>query len=140
VPGGIGYSLTPRQEPTIGRVLVSLLGEDPGAALLVLTAKAESPLARAADVAVVLPQTPDSDPGGIIAMASGTSGLFHLDEGQWRTDLSVHAPDIGDEGNDAGIAANRAFGAPSKTDGGFRDVWWADVWCAARESNPQPAD
>jgi hypothetical protein len=115
VPGGIGYSLTPRQEPTIGRVLVSLLGEDPGAALLVLTAKAESPLARAADVAVVLPQTPDSDPGGIIAMASGTSGLFHLDEGQWRTDLS-------------------------KTDGGFRDVWWADVWCAARELNPQPAD
>jgi D-arabinose 5-phosphate isomerase GutQ len=41
-----------------------------GAALLVLTAKEESPLARAADVAVVLPQTPDSDPGGIIAMGS----------------------------------------------------------------------
>jgi D-arabinose 5-phosphate isomerase GutQ len=41
-----------------------------GAALLVLTARAESPLARAADVAVVLPQTPDSDPGGIIAMGS----------------------------------------------------------------------
>jgi D-arabinose 5-phosphate isomerase GutQ len=41
-----------------------------GAALLVLTAKAESPLARAADVAVVFPQSPDSDPGGIIAMGS----------------------------------------------------------------------
>jgi D-arabinose 5-phosphate isomerase GutQ len=41
-----------------------------GAALLVLTARAESPLARASDVAVVLPQTPDSDPGGIIAMGS----------------------------------------------------------------------
>jgi D-arabinose 5-phosphate isomerase GutQ len=41
-----------------------------GAALLVLTAKAESPLARQADVSVVLPQAPDSDPGGIIAMGS----------------------------------------------------------------------
>jgi D-arabinose 5-phosphate isomerase GutQ len=41
-----------------------------GAAVLVLTAKAESALARAADVAVVLPQTPDSDPGGIVAMGS----------------------------------------------------------------------
>jgi D-arabinose 5-phosphate isomerase GutQ len=46
------------------------LAKTRGAALLVLTARAESPLARAADVAVVLPQTPDSDPGGIIAMGS----------------------------------------------------------------------
>jgi arabinose-5-phosphate isomerase len=46
------------------------LAKTRGAALLVLTAKAESPLARGADVAVVLPQTPDSDPGGIIAMGS----------------------------------------------------------------------
>ncbi|HEX6757367.1 MAG TPA: SIS domain-containing protein [Propionibacteriaceae bacterium] len=46
------------------------LAKTRGAALLVLTASADSPLARAADVAVVLPQTPDSDPGGIIAMGS----------------------------------------------------------------------
>jgi D-arabinose 5-phosphate isomerase GutQ len=46
------------------------LAKTRGAALLVLTANAESPLARLADVAVVLPQTPDSDPGGIIAMGS----------------------------------------------------------------------
>jgi D-arabinose 5-phosphate isomerase GutQ len=46
------------------------LAKTRGAAVLVLTAKAESPLAGAADVAVVLPQTPDSDPGGIIAMGS----------------------------------------------------------------------
>jgi D-arabinose 5-phosphate isomerase GutQ len=46
------------------------LAKTRGAALLVLTARAESPLARAADVAVVLPQTPDTDPGGIIAMGS----------------------------------------------------------------------
>jgi D-arabinose 5-phosphate isomerase GutQ len=46
------------------------LAKSRGATLLVLTASAESPLARAADVAVVLPQTPDSDPGGIIAMGS----------------------------------------------------------------------
>jgi D-arabinose 5-phosphate isomerase GutQ len=46
------------------------LAKTRGAALLVLTAREESPLARAADVAVVLPQTPDTDPGGIIAMGS----------------------------------------------------------------------
>lgn len=46
------------------------LAKTRGAAVLVLTARAESPLARAADVAVILPQTPDSDPGGIIAMGS----------------------------------------------------------------------
>jgi D-arabinose 5-phosphate isomerase GutQ len=46
------------------------LAKTRGASLLVLTARAGSPLARAADVAVVLPQTPDSDPGGIIAMGS----------------------------------------------------------------------
>lgn len=41
-----------------------------GAALLVLTANGGSPLARAADVTAVLPQTEDSDPGGVIAMGS----------------------------------------------------------------------
>jgi len=46
------------------------LAKTRGAAVLVLTARAESPLARAADVAVILPQTHDSDPGGIIAMGS----------------------------------------------------------------------
>ena len=46
------------------------LARSRGASVLVLTAKAESSLARAADVAVVLPQAPDSDPGGIIAMGS----------------------------------------------------------------------
>jgi arabinose-5-phosphate isomerase len=46
------------------------LAKSRGAALLVLTARADSPLARASDVAVILPQAPDSDPGGIIAMGS----------------------------------------------------------------------
>jgi D-arabinose 5-phosphate isomerase GutQ len=46
------------------------LAKTRGAAVLVLTARAESPLARAADVAVIPRQTPESDPGGIIAMGS----------------------------------------------------------------------
>lgn len=41
-----------------------------GAAILVLTAQEESPLASQADVVAVLPQRDDSDPGGIIAMGS----------------------------------------------------------------------
>jgi D-arabinose 5-phosphate isomerase GutQ len=59
------------------------LAKTRGAALLVLTASAESPLARAADVAVVLPQTPDSDPGGIIAMGSS------LAEAAWGDALAI---------------------------------------------------
>ena len=50
--------------------VVLAISKGGGSAELVLTASAESPLAQAADVAVVLPQTPDSDPGGIIAMGS----------------------------------------------------------------------
>jgi D-arabinose 5-phosphate isomerase GutQ len=46
------------------------LAKSKGAAVLVLTARGESPLKRAADVVVVLPQTADSDPGGIVAMGS----------------------------------------------------------------------
>jgi D-arabinose 5-phosphate isomerase GutQ len=41
-----------------------------GAALLVLTAAADSPLGQLADVTVVLPQTAEGDPGGVIAMGS----------------------------------------------------------------------
>lgn len=49
------------------------LAKDRGVALLVVTAKGNSPLARAADVPVVLPQTGDSDPGGVIAMGSSVA-------------------------------------------------------------------
>jgi len=41
-----------------------------GAQLLAVTSKPDSPLALAADVAVILPQSPQSDPGGVIAMGS----------------------------------------------------------------------
>jgi len=41
-----------------------------GAALVVLTAAPRSPLAGLADVVVQLPDSPESDPGGVIAMGS----------------------------------------------------------------------
>ena len=65
------------------------LAKTRGAALLVLTASAESPLARVADVAVVLPQTPDSDPGGIIAMGSS------LGAAAWGDALAIVLMQIG---------------------------------------------
>ena len=46
------------------------LAKDRGASLLSLTAVADSPLTRLADVTVVLPQTAGADPGGVIAMGS----------------------------------------------------------------------
>lgn len=42
-----------------------------GAALLCITAVEHSPLADLADVTVVIEQTPDADPGAILAMGSG---------------------------------------------------------------------
>lgn len=47
------------------------LATDRGASVLAVTAVAESPLSQLADVAVVLPGTPEADPGGVVAMGSG---------------------------------------------------------------------
>ncbi len=47
------------------------LATDRGASLLAITATADSPLSRLAEVAVVLPGTPEADPGGVVAMGSG---------------------------------------------------------------------
>jgi D-arabinose 5-phosphate isomerase GutQ len=41
-----------------------------GAALLVLTVVPDSPLGRLGDVTVRLPETPEADPGGVVAMGS----------------------------------------------------------------------
>lgn len=46
------------------------LAQARGADLLCVTSAADSPIAQLADLAVVLPQTEDADPGGIIAMGS----------------------------------------------------------------------
>lgn len=76
------------------------LAQSRGAKLLCLTSASTSPLARMADVTVVLPQTPSADPEGIIAMGSSLAAaawgdalavvLMELSGYSWSEVLQAH--------------------------------------------------